>query len=68
MSNIKTDPRVREYLNPVRIVYTYGDVRNECMLLEDSPTQVLNSYDNRNACKLGKGSYVVLDFGKELNG
>ena len=62
------DPRVREYVMPVRVVWTGGkDVveNSESLLLKRSAQITL---DSSNPCVLRTGGAVLLDFGKELHG
>ena len=57
---------VTEYLTPVRIVCTQGAVQKPEHLLEPYVGQV--STDEPEVTTFGKGGYVVLDFGKEIQG
>jgi len=68
MDILKKDDRVRELLTPTRVVASYN-AKNEAVFTDESvPTQVLYTYTNENACELKKGSWVLLDFGREING
>ena len=57
---------VTDYLTPVRIVFTSGPVENAENLLEPYVGQV--STDEPAYTTFKKGGYVVLDFGKEIQG
>jgi len=57
---------VTEYLTPVRIVCTQGPVQKADHLLEPYVGQV--STDEPGYTTFDKGGYVVLDFGKEIQG
>lgn len=59
-------PLVTEYLMPVRIVCEQGAVTNSAHLLEPYAGQVSTSEPE--ATRFGKGGYVLLDFGKEIQG
>lgn len=70
-----TDPRIREYIMPARVVWTTPDaeakVENPSSLLEAKTGQV--TLDAHNPCVLRSGSgdakpAVLLDFGRELSG
>ncbi|QGQ98689.1 alpha-L-rhamnosidase [Paenibacillus psychroresistens] len=67
------DPRVRDYVNPVRIVWTSSDnesfVENSESLLEGRDGQA--TLHSNNACIMrnnGKPASILLDYGKELHG
>lgn len=62
------DPRVREYVNPVRVVWTSeGDtIKNQESLLLKRSGQI--TLDSKNPCVLRSGGAVLLDFGRELHG
>lgn len=57
---------VTQYLTPVRIVCTQGPVKEADHLLEPYVGQV--STDEPEVTTFGKGGFVVLDFGKEIQG
>ena len=69
----KPDPRVRQYIAPLRIVWQSQEdgavVENAAQLLKPDSGQI--TLDNRSACILrhkGKAPGVLLDFGRELSG
>ncbi|BBH21551.1 alpha-rhamnosidase [Paenibacillus baekrokdamisoli] len=76
MSNGKgsiRDPRVREYVNPSRILWTSDDgksaVENAASLLDGRDSQ--STLQSDNPCVLRNNGYpasILLDFGKELHG
>lgn len=57
---------ITEYLAPVRIVCIQGPVKKADHLLEPYVGQV--STDEPEVTTFGKGGYVLLDFGKEIQG
>ncbi|MBR5107254.1 MAG: alpha-L-rhamnosidase [Bacteroidales bacterium] len=57
---------VTEYLTPTRIVCTAGAVKNAEHLLKPYVGQV--STDEPEVTSFGQGGYVLLDFGKEIQG
>ena len=57
---------VTEYLTPTRIVCTAGVVKNAEHLLKPYVGQV--STDEPEVTSFGQGGYVLLDFGKEIQG
>ena len=57
---------VTEYLTPTRIVCVSGPVDNAEQLLKPYVGQV--STDEPEVATFGKGGYVLLDFGKEIQG
>ena len=57
---------VTEYLTPTRIVCTAGAVENAEHLLKPYVGQV--STDEPEVTSFGQGGYVLLDFGKEIQG
>ena len=57
---------VTEYLTPTRIVCTAGVVENAEHLLKPYTGQV--STDEPEVTSFGQGGYVLLDFGKEIQG
>ena len=57
---------VTEYLTPVRVICSRGDIGNADHLLEPFPGQVYNVEPE--GAVFSKGDYVVLDFGKEIQG
>ena len=57
---------VTEYLTPTRIVCTGGAVENAEHLLKPYVGQV--STDEPEVTSFGQGGYVLLDFGKEIQG
>lgn len=69
----ETDPRVRSYIVPVRVVRTTGSVTNPEALLEERPPQIsLEKPDFWPACVLknekAERASVLLDFGCEIHG
>ena len=60
------DKRQREYIDPVKIIYKTEDVENAEILLGNAPVQPV--FANMSYCLMKKGSSVILDFGRELNG
>ena len=69
----ETDPRVRKYIVPVRIVRTTGDVAGAENLLEARPAQIsLEKPDFWQPCVLsnkgGEKASVLVDFGCEIHG
>lgn len=69
----ETDPRVRKYIVPVRVVRTTGDVARPEALLEERPPQIsLEKPPFWPACvltnKTGERASVLLDFGCEFHG
>ena len=69
----QTDPRVRHYLSPQRVVWqsaeTGGVVEHPERLLHPFSGQI--TLDNRTACTLrhqGRAPGILLDFGRELQG
>jgi alpha-L-rhamnosidase len=67
----QTDPRVRHYLSPQRVVWqsaeTGGVVEHPERLLDPFSGQI--TLDNRTACTLrhqGRAPGILLDFGREL--
>ena len=59
---------VTEYLTPTRIVCTAGVVENAEHLLKPYVGQVQVSTDEPEVTSFGQGGYVLLDFGKEIQG
>ncbi len=57
---------VTEYLTPTRVVCTSGAVENAEHLLKPYVGQV--STDELEVTSFGQGGYVLLDFGKEIQG
>ena len=69
----ETDPRVRKYIVPVRIVRTTGNVENPEAMLEARPAQIgLERPPFWPACKLtnekGERASILVDFGCEFHG
>ena len=69
----ETDPRVRKYIVPVRIVRTTGSVENPEAMLEARPAQIgLERPPFWPACKLtnekGERASILVDFGCEFHG
>ena len=69
----ETDPRVRKYIVPVRIVRTTGNVENPEAMLEARPAQIgLERPPFWPACKLtnekGERASILVDFGCEFRG
>lgn len=65
-----TDPRVRKYIPPVRIVYSSDDELkpvNSAILLETMEIQCYIHYAAQ-PCVMRPGASLLLDFGVELNG
>ena len=58
---------VTEYLTPVRIVCSGGAVREEARLLEPFTDGQVSTRRGKH-CRMGRGGWVLLDFGKELQG
>ena len=61
-----TDDRIREYVFPVKIKATGGEVSGENYLLDEKILQIAVA-ENELVKISGKG-YVILDFGKEMYG
>ena len=59
-------PFVTEYLTPVRVVCSWGDIDNADHLLEPFPGQV--STVDTVVTSFSKGGSVLLDFGREIQG
>ena len=69
----ETDPRVRKYIVPVRVVRTTGDVVGAENLLQERPAQIsLEKPDFWPPCVLtnkgGDKASVLVDFGCEIHG
>lgn len=69
----ETDPRVRKYIVPVRIVRTIGEVERPEAMLEARPAQIgLEKPAFWPACKLsnkkGERASILVDFGCEFHG
>jgi alpha-L-rhamnosidase len=67
----KRDPRVRDYINPVRVVWTTESIARASVeyaegLLQDRDGQA--SLNAVSPCVLRTGGGILLDFGKELHG
>ena len=60
------ETRIKEYITPVKIVKTEGDIENVQALLNGFETQ--NYFKPRSLCRVSGKGYVVLDFGKEIFG
>ena len=60
------ETRVKEYLTPIRIVKTEGDIENADFLIEEFEKQ--NFFKAHNLCTVKGKGYVILDFGKEIYG
>lgn len=56
---------MNEYINPTRIV-TERNVENSGNILENNTVQAV--FNDRNCIKIKSGGYILLDFGRELNG
>ena len=54
-----------QYLEPTRVV-TYENCEGAENLLKGNPAQA--GFNDRNCVKIRQGGYVLLDFGKEING
>ena len=54
-----------KYLEPTRVV-TYENCEGAENLLKGNPAQA--GFNDRNCVKIKQGGYVLLDFGKEING
>lgn len=68
---MERDTRVREFILPVRIVKTFGDVADAESLLREKPLQI--TIAERDFALLqngedGEEAAILLDFGKELHG
>ena len=68
IADTELDPRVRQYIEPTRVVWTSkeGTVENSQVLLEKRSGQA--TLGASNPCTLRTGGSVLLDFGKELHG
>ena len=69
----ETDPRVRKYIVPTRVVRTTGCVNHPDALLQERPGQIsLERPDFWPACELknekGERASVLVDFGREIHG
>ena len=69
----ETDPRVRKYIVPVRVVRTTGDVTGTAAMLQPRPAQIsLTRPEGWEACRLRNGRGVraslLVDFGCEIHG
>ena len=65
------DTRKRQYLSPVKIVKTWGDVKNAELLLERSWIQAILHTDAPSCSmvsKKGQAAAILLDYGCELHG
>ena len=76
----KADPRVRTFVDPVRVVWTTADVKGKCAVVD--PAYLLKGklgqvpeagwdWKKAGGCKLvnaGEVPGIVLDFGRELHG
>ncbi len=60
------DKRIREHLNPVRIVMTRGAVENADVLLSDK--DIMRRPHNNHNVMFEKGGFILIDFGREING
>ena len=56
---------MNEYINPQRIV-TEHNVENSGNILGNNTVQAV--FNDRNCIKIKSGGYILLDFGRELNG
>ena len=56
---------MNKYINPKRIVTDY-DVDDSALILEDKDVQAV--LDDRNCIRIKNKGYILIDFGKELNG
>ena len=68
--SIYTDNRTRTDILPVRVVATFGDVKNSESLLNAKLPQVILKEPDRITLSNGdeENAAVILDFGKEING
>ncbi len=66
MKRFWRDTRLRDYLNPVRIVVKDGSVDNAEVLL--SNRDIMRRMHNEGTVVFEKGGFLLLDFGKEING
>ena len=63
------DERTRQYINPVRIVATSGGLKGADALLSPKFGQVPEGrFLGGSGVVLGKGQWLILDFGRELHG
>lgn len=69
-NSIYTDNRTRTDILPVRVVATFGDVKNAESLLNAKLPQVILKEPDRITLSNGdeENAAVILDFGKEING
>lgn len=62
--------KITEYINPTRVLWKAGEVRNESRLLQPGVGQAV--VRNQNMCilenKQGQKAGILLDFGKEIQG
>jgi alpha-L-rhamnosidase len=64
----ESDPRIRQYIMPCRIVWqSEGDTIEDAEALLN-PTSGQASVQHRDGCTLRPGGGVLLDFGRELHG
>ena len=56
---------MKQYLEPTRVV-TYENCEGAENLLKGNPVQA--GFNDKNCVKIKKGGYVLLDFGREING
>ncbi|HOP11815.1 MAG TPA: alpha-L-rhamnosidase C-terminal domain-containing protein [Oscillospiraceae bacterium] len=71
LAGTDSDPRVRRYLTPSRVLTTGGNVTNAQALLAPKPSQITLVRGEVCALENAPGSekaFVLLDFGIELNG
>ncbi len=66
MEKFFCDTRLRDYLNPARIVMKTGNVDNAEALLSNQ--DVMRRMHNNATVVMEKGGFLLLDFGKEING
>lgn len=63
---VARDERVRDYVLPCRTVLCGGDIVNADGLLRNKPLQITTREDDY--ASFSSGSFIVLDFGRELSG
>lgn len=65
-TDARQEPLTRTYLNPTRILWKNGDVKNADLLLRKGKGQA--DLSGKDYCTIKSGSAVLLDYGKELHG
>ena len=59
------ETRVKEYITPIRIVETNGDIKNSEVLTGVFEAQ---NFFKTDLCTVKGKGYIILDFGKEIYG